>query len=247
MSESIVESGGNKFATTLGKKLGPLPVWAWAALIAILAWAVYLRTRSARVAPSAQYVTDVVPDSTGITGAGPAPNTNTYDGVNLTSNGRPLVSDNGSWAAQVSNELIASGKWTATIVSNALDKYLSGKPVTEQEAALINIGIQKYGQPPSGVLPINVQKDAPAPKAAPKAPAPAPKAAPKAPAPAPRKPIGSWYTVKPGDSLSLIAQRFYGSASSWSRLWNHAPNKTRIGTGNPDLIHPGVRLWIPAK
>ena len=54
---------------------------------------------------------------------------------------------------------------------------------------------------------------------------------------------GTTYTVKPGDSLSKIAKHFYGDASKWKRI--HAANSAKIP--NPDLIHPGQELTIPAK
>ena len=50
------------------------------------------------------------------------------------------------------------------------------------------------------------------------------------------------YTVVAGDSLSRIAKRFYGDANKWPRI--HEANRDQIK--NPDLIHPGQRLRIPA-
>lgn len=52
---------------------------------------------------------------------------------------------------------------------------------------------------------------------------------------------GRTYTVVSGDSLSKIAQRFYGDASQWTKI--HAANAAKIS--NPDLIHPGQELAIP--
>ena len=49
------------------------------------------------------------------------------------------------------------------------------------------------------------------------------------------------YEVKPGDSLSKIAQRFYGNGNLWPRI--HEANKDQIR--DPDLIHPGQKLTIP--
>ncbi len=49
------------------------------------------------------------------------------------------------------------------------------------------------------------------------------------------------YTVVEGDSLSKIAQRFYGDAKEWRRIFE--ANKDQIE--NPDLIHPGQVLRIP--
>jgi nucleoid-associated protein YgaU len=50
------------------------------------------------------------------------------------------------------------------------------------------------------------------------------------------------YTVVAGDSLSRIAKRFYGDANKWPRI--HEANRDQIK--NPDLIHPGQKLRIPA-
>ena len=49
------------------------------------------------------------------------------------------------------------------------------------------------------------------------------------------------YTVKAGDTLSHIAQRYYGKASDWRRIYD--ANRGTIE--NPDLIHPGQQLSIP--
>lgn len=50
------------------------------------------------------------------------------------------------------------------------------------------------------------------------------------------------YTVASGDSLSKIAQRVYGDAGSWTKIYK--ANKDTIGE-NPDLIRPGQRFIIP--
>ena len=50
------------------------------------------------------------------------------------------------------------------------------------------------------------------------------------------------YTVKSGDTLSKIAKAMYGDAAQWKKI--HAANKAKIP--NPDLIHPGDELTIPA-
>jgi nucleoid-associated protein YgaU len=50
------------------------------------------------------------------------------------------------------------------------------------------------------------------------------------------------YTVMKGDSLSKIAKHFYGNANSWRQIFE--ANRDQIS--NPDLIHPGQTLKIPA-
>ena len=43
-------------------------------------------------------------------------------------------------------------------------------------------------------------------------------------------------------SLSKIAQRIYGDANQWKRIYE--ANRDQIK--DPDLIHPGQRLTLPA-
>ncbi|MBL8924905.1 MAG: LysM peptidoglycan-binding domain-containing protein [Pseudonocardia sp.] len=62
-------------------------------------------------------------------------------------------------------------------------------------------------------------------------------AAPAAPEPTPAP---QTYTVQRGDTLSAIAKRFYGHANEYHRI--AAANNI----ANPDLIHPGQQLVIPA-
>jgi LysM repeat protein len=55
------------------------------------------------------------------------------------------------------------------------------------------------------------------------------------------------YTVKPGDTLSAIANKAYGSRADWPALW--WTNRHKVG--NPDAIVVGQRLrlstWHPRK
>jgi len=51
------------------------------------------------------------------------------------------------------------------------------------------------------------------------------------------------YTVKSGDSLSKIAKRVYGDPDKWHAIY--AANRDTIK--NPDLIHPGQVLTLPAN
>ena len=54
---------------------------------------------------------------------------------------------------------------------------------------------------------------------------------------------GNYYRVKPGDSLSLIAQRTLGSAKKWPQLY--AANRDRVS--NPRFIRAGQTLVLPAS
>jgi LysM repeat protein len=50
------------------------------------------------------------------------------------------------------------------------------------------------------------------------------------------------YTVQPGDTLSQIAQRFYGHANDWH--WLYQVNSSTVS--NPNLIKTGQVLSVPA-
>jgi nucleoid-associated protein YgaU len=50
------------------------------------------------------------------------------------------------------------------------------------------------------------------------------------------------YVVKPGDTLSEIAEREYGDAGQWRRIYD--ANRDTIE--DPDLIHPGDTLKLPS-
>ena len=54
---------------------------------------------------------------------------------------------------------------------------------------------------------------------------------------------GTSYIVKQGDTLSAIAQREYGNAGEWQRIFE--ANRDQIE--DPDLIQPGQQLRIPDR
>ena len=60
------------------------------------------------------------------------------------------------------------------------------------------------------------------------------------PAAAPHAP---GYTVQPGDTLSAIAARSYGSAADWPAVW--WANRRQVP--DPDLIIAGQRLALPGR
>ena len=60
---------------------------------------------------------------------------------------------------------------------------------------------------------------------------------------APLAPPEQIYTVMAGDSLSKISKKVYGDANQWKRIFEANRNQIK----NPDLIHPGQKLKIPAN
>jgi nucleoid-associated protein YgaU len=54
------------------------------------------------------------------------------------------------------------------------------------------------------------------------------------------------YTIKPNDTLSTIAEHFWGHAEEWPAIYNYRPNKETIGD-DPNLIRSGQSLFIPGR
>lgn len=238
MSEHVGEAVSHS-RNLVTQKIGPLPAYAYALVVIAGVWIFYLVKRN-RVSPAALNSETVLSDTGTSSPVENAPST--YTGNATGENGTPAVNSNAVWARTVSNQLVAEGS-DPSAVSNAIAKYLSGGALSAQEHALINLALQKFGMPPEGVIPVKVVTPSPV-KAPVKAPAKAPVKAPAKPAPkpvAPRKPA-QLYTVRSGDSLSAIAHRFYGTYN-WQKIYG--ANKSKIG-GNPNLIHPGTTLVIPA-
>ncbi len=50
------------------------------------------------------------------------------------------------------------------------------------------------------------------------------------------------YTVQEGDTLSSIAEQFYGDANEWQKIYD--ANRDVIGD-DPDQIAVGIQLAIP--
>lgn len=86
---------------------------------------------------------------------------------------------------------------------------------------------------------LNGQSSAP-PAATPSTPPAAPTVA---PTPSPEA-VPATYTVRKGDSLSKIARDVLGDMNRWREIYDL--NKGVIGS-NPNLIHPGMTLKMPAK
>ena len=62
---------------------------------------------------------------------------------------------------------------------------------------------------------------------------------------------GREYTVQPGDCLAKIAGRFLGGQRFWPAIWQAtndraATNSRFTPISNPNLIHSGQIVWLPA-
>lgn len=58
-----------------------------------------------------------------------------------------------------------------------------------------------------------------------------------------QEPVAQYYTVESGDTLSAIAQKFYGNAGKYPAIFE--ANKPMLT--DPNKIYPGQKLRIPAE
>jgi hypothetical protein len=146
MSESAPEN----IAKGVGKKVGPLPLWAYAAIIVGGAYGVYWWKN--RVGTSTPVVQTEV--GSGMSASGPMPGTGTYDGTVTGGNkAGPAAQTNAQWAKKVADGMIATGS-NPTDANNAVAAYINGQPLTAVQQAIINVALTIYGNPPEGVVSV---------------------------------------------------------------------------------------------
>lgn len=173
MSEHGGSGGGGLFdEAKLEQKIGPLPAWAWAAILAGVAYFIYKR-RQTKALMAAGTAGTVDPSLAGDTAADTGTVTAPFDPhapidqylsqnpgspaypVGSVSNGVPAPITNEQWARLGADQLLQTGS-DPTIVSNALSKYLIGSTLTAAEQAVVNSVLIAFGEPPQGIMPINV-------------------------------------------------------------------------------------------
>lgn len=218
-----------------GRKLGPLPIWGWALILAAAVYIFYRFYKGSSAANSTAAGTGANALSGGLSSS---PYTNDTSGGN---NQTPAIYSNDAYIQTAIGEASTFGS-TGLNVQHALTKYFNGQNLTPEEGSLVNRILSALGGPPSapaGDSQIVSPSATPAPTPTPTpSPAPAP-----APAPVPAPPpqtvdTHTYYTVRHNDNLSAIGQRY---GVSWQTIYNN--NRQTIG-GNPNLIFAGQRLLI---
>lgn len=157
-------------------KLGPAPVWVWAAGVSVplIAWRLIAAHRAAAAAAAAatadQTTTDgalnTAPDSstltssTGSVAAGALYPTGNPGGiwsidqagaVGTTPTG-PV--DNYAWINAAADRLVSQG-YSPAVVLSALRKVIDGQPISDQEEAIFNLAVRASGNPPGGIPTIS--------------------------------------------------------------------------------------------
>lgn len=198
------------------KKIGPLPGWAWVVIVVGGAYAVYFYKKKTGTATP-------VNNSAGVTvdpNAGAFP---TVGGGAVTS-----ATGNGSVTQPQGNVISTNAQWgrlvvqnavaggtDAALASNAVSSYLNGGSLSPSQQGVITAGISALGVPPEGVVPVHTSS------------------------------ANAAYTVVSGDSLTSIAQAFYGDSSRWKDIF--AANQKLLGGDPQGGLHHGQKLTLPGQ
>lgn len=127
-------------STALTRKLGPLPVWAWALVGVAVGYYIYKKRQSSAAAAS-QATLSSTPATTA-SGAAPA-------SVMTTSTPETQA----AWQQSAAQGAITAG-YNPSAVENALANWQNGQPLDSTQEGILNWILSKYGGPPNGVQPV---------------------------------------------------------------------------------------------
>ena len=151
--EDVAGKGVKGISAVLTKKVGPLPVAAWAAVLGVAGYYVY-RTRKG----SSGAATTGTGDGSGTvaaTGSGsysPVGSGSGSDtGSGITGAGHTFA-DNQAWSTAAISYLVGLG-YEGVMVNQAVQKYLGSMPLTAAQQGMVNLAILKIGAPPELVAP----------------------------------------------------------------------------------------------
>lgn len=143
------------------RKIGPLPVWAYGAIIAFGAWAYYWYTgrngdSTGTGVPDSDVSDSGVPDESGSTiGSG--------NGSTQVARADNTPTSNEDWRQKAAATLVSLG-YDGVTVNNALTRYLTegSTDLSVVERMLVGLAIGRWGVPPEGV-PVGVPDPTPTP------------------------------------------------------------------------------------
>lgn len=226
----------------LQTKIAGVPAWIWVAVVAgaVVGYA-YLSRRAED--PAVNPAAFAYPDDEAPSDAGDVPGVPGDSGTD----GREVsLTTNPAWIRYVTDRLVATGEYGAVEVTNALVKALGGLELTQQQAAIYNIAVSRYGAPPEGAPPITVTPTTPPPTTPPSTTPPKP-----APPPTYYSVTVAKYTTKnpPWNStLWGIAEHYGYGGSNWGTIWNDPKNKPlRDKRGSNTRIQPGDIVYVKKR
>lgn len=240
------KSSGMKIGSIdLGKKVGPLPIWAWG-LIAGTIIGLYLYSRrgdSEDMAieeedTQAEFEEDEVGEGPGWT-AFPPPTTPSPAPPDTYSNNREW----GVYAVNIVNQHTELG-YNPAAVQNAIARYLAKEPLSDLQFNIVSDAIRLAGAPPNPLTIIRQRKPPGGGGGGGGNPPPKPR-----PTPGDSK----WHLIRSRkESLAAISRRYYanpearrGDIFNANREGKDRPGPTKGWMKNPNDIRPGKWLYIP--
>lgn len=219
----------------LGKQVGPLPAWAWAAAVAGGIGVFMFQRRNAGPETAIESTTG---DQAEV-GSGPG-GWYYQPALPVASAGPPSnIETNEQWAVEAAKYLMNVKNYDPGLVDAAIRRYISGESLSAQQWSIINDALRYLGPLPNPLPPLenNPPSQAPPPVKT-KPPAPKP--------PAVKKGVGYMKVgVWPAWDSTLwgIAKHYYGNGALWPIIYNANRNIIK----NPNLIRPGWILAIPKR
>lgn len=151
----------------VGKKIGPLPGWAWLLVVVGGAWGykLYKGHSAGTSGPSpASLSTDPSAVANFAPGTGNAGGGIGFSGatgsVTQTPFGSPAAKTNAQWVLSTTDQMVAAGA-NPSAVSNALSTYVNGGKLDATAQSLVNQAITHYGSPPEGVIAVKTDTTVP--------------------------------------------------------------------------------------
>ncbi len=239
--------------------VGKVPrTWLYVGGAAVAVVVAYAYWKRHQAAADPELVVDPATGATGETGyRNPAPQSGTT--VPAPGGDPNAITTREQWTAAVVATL-SNLAVDAQFVSLAISKYLDGRALTADEAAIIRQGWAFHGKPPGGpntfvlVSPNAGTRPPPSsPGTPPETPRPPATTIPPPPAPAPPAPARRTYTVVSGDTLYGISRKMYGTDARWHDIYNAnvgtieatAKWHGRANSDNGHWIYPPTVLTIP--
>lgn len=139
-----------ELSADLNKKMGPLPVWAWALLVGggLGFYFYYQRTKTSSVNTAAS--TQQSADAFGTTRPGAGNLTSGGTGTDVATT--TAIQTNQQWSVKAQSILVSFGYDPAT-VAIALANYLGGNDLTAQQQAIVSEALRAAGPTPEPVPP----------------------------------------------------------------------------------------------
>ena len=150
------------------QKVGPLPAIAWAGigLGAYLLYRWYAKKKSGGTpvtATSTANPSTAGVDTSAADYASPTSGYSATDGTelgtlagttDLNSTGTPTT--NSQWALYAEDQLAGLGTYSPVDITQAIQDFLNGNPLSASEQEIINAALKSYGEPPQGVNSVNL-------------------------------------------------------------------------------------------